>query len=131
MKNHSKITVGVLVITLIIFLFVTTIVTLPNAIAPNNVSGNYANITVKTNLTITHSKPNVLNVTVSEALNLSALNVTIKAGDTKSVICNATVRDWEGYNDIVKVNATLYQVATSNNSANDSFNNHYTMPRVF
>jgi len=106
----------------------TTLVILPNAIAPNfggNIS-NYKNVTVRTNLTITHSKPDVMNVTVSEALNLSAKNITITAGDIKRIICNATVRSWEGFNDISKVNATLYNVATSNASANDSLNNHYT-----
>lgn len=102
------------------------IVILPDAIAPNNVGPNYNNVTVHTNLTITHSKPDVLNVTISEALNLSAKNITINAGTTKNVICNATLRDWQGFNDITLVNATLYHVATSNNSANDSYNNHYT-----
>jgi len=126
MKNHSKTTVGIIVITLVFSIFFTMIVILPDAIAPNNVGPNYNNVTVHTNLTITHSKPDVLNVTISEALNLSAKNITINAGTTKNVICNATLRDWQGFNDITLVNATLYHVATSNNSANDSYNNHYT-----
>jgi hypothetical protein len=126
MKPHSKITVGILVITLVFSVIFSILITMPNAIAPNNASANYQNVTVHTNLTITHSKPDVMNVSVYEALNLSAKNITIKAGDFKSVICNATVRSWEGFNDINKVNATLYHVATSNTSANDSYDNHYT-----
>jgi hypothetical protein len=126
MKNHSKISVGILVITLLFSIVFTMLITLPDAIAPNNVSANYQNVTVRTNLTITHSKPDVMNVTVHEALNLSAKNVTITAGATKSVVCNATVRSWEGFNDIRLVNATLYHVGTANASSTDNANNHYT-----
>jgi hypothetical protein len=95
--------------------------------APNILyNNNYKNVTVKTNVTITHSKPQVLNVTVYEAQNASNRNITITAGDTKKIYCNASVRDWNGFTDITFVNATLWHVPTSNSTLNDNNNSHYT-----
>jgi hypothetical protein len=121
-KRHTVIIVLALFCLVIIF----TLLVLPKAIAPNDVGPNYKNVTVHTNLTITHSKPDVLNVTIYEALNMSNKNITITAGSTKKIYCNATVRSWEGFNDITLVNATLYHVSTSSHNATDNFNNHYT-----
>ena len=117
-----------LIITLTVFLLLAlaTMFIVPSGIAPNNVGLNYKNVTVKTNVTITHSKPQVLNVTIYEALNISNKNITIAAGMTKTVYCNATVRDWNGFNDITFANATLWHVPTSNSSAADNNNSHYT-----
>ena len=112
--------------TLFLLLALTAMFIVPSGIAPNIVGLNYANITVKTNVTITHSKPQVLNVTVYEALNISNKNITIAAGMTKKIYCNATVRDWNGFNDITFVNATLWHVPTSNSSLVNNNNNHYS-----
>ncbi len=99
----------------------------PKALAGHtNVGTNNKNVTVWTQVNITHSKPDVLNVTIYEALNYSARNITVAAGSTKQVYCNATVRSWEGFNDISNVNATLYHVATSNSTAADDLNKHYS-----
>jgi hypothetical protein len=125
MKNHSKIHVGIVAVALILVIFL--LITLPDAIAPHvNIGTNYKNVTVWTKVNITHSKPDVLNVNISEALNVSARNITINAGGMKGVICNATVRSWEGFNDITSVNATLYHLATSSSNAPDDNNSHYT-----
>jgi len=126
MKQQSKIHFGIVAVALVFCIAIFALIILPNAIAPNIPGPNYKNVTVRTNLTITHSKPDVLNVNVSEALNLSARNITVNAGGMKTVICNATVRSWEGFNDFSKVNATLYNSATSNHSALDNNNSHYT-----
>ena len=125
MKDHSKIHIGIIAIAFV-FLIIAIII-LPKAIAPHtDIGANYKNVTVWTHVNITHSKPDVLNVTVYEAQNYSARNITIVAGGTKKVYCNATVRSWEGYNDITVVNATLFNIATSNQSSANNLNNHYT-----
>lgn len=99
---------------------------LPLGIAPNNISSNYKNSTVQTHANITNSKPEILNVTIYEYLNSSARNITISAGSLKTVYCNFTVRDWNGYNDILALNASLWNTFASNFSANDDNNTHYT-----
>jgi hypothetical protein len=124
MKYHTKIYVGIIALALV-FSF-TLLILLPSALAPNIVGPNYRNVTVSTHVNITHSKPDVLNVTVHEALNVSARNITINAGGLKRVSCNATVRSWEGFNDISKVNATLWHLSTSTNNASNDNNTHYT-----
>ena len=127
MNTHSRIKVGVIALALILVIFVlTTLTILPNAIAPNVNGTNYKNVTTWTRVNITHSKPDVLNVTIYDAQNVSMTNITIIAGGKKAVICNATVRSWEGFNDITKVNATLYHYATSSHYASDDNNSHYT-----
>jgi len=124
MNKYSKIIAGVLALALI--LFILSLGILPVSKAANIVGTNYKNVTVQTFVNITHSKPDVLNVTIYEALNFSAKNITVNAGSTKTIYCNATLRNWQGYNDITSVNATLWHVATSSNNASDSFANHYT-----
>jgi hypothetical protein len=123
MNRYTKLFVSILAIA---FFFLIVLNILPTAIAPNIVGPNYKNVTVHTYVNITHSKPDVLNVTVYETLNISARNITITAGGYKSVSCNATVRSWEGFNDITVVNATLYHQATSTHNSSNNFNNHYT-----
>jgi len=123
MKYHTKLYVGIIAIAI---LFSLTLFILPQAIAPNVVGPNYKNVTVQTFLNITHSKPDVFNVTIHEATNTSLRNVTLVAGGSKGIICNATVRSWEGFNDIQTVNATLWHYASSSNDATDDNTNHYT-----
>jgi len=124
MKKNIKLAIGAIALAIILCILLLGI--LPISKAANIVGYNYKNVTMQTHVNITHSKPDVLNVTIYEALNVSARNITITAGSTKTVYCNATVRSWEGFNDIVNVNATLYHVLTSSNNASDSFANHYT-----
>ncbi len=125
MKTHSKIHIGVIALA---FLFlIITFTVLPKVFAAHvNIGTNYKNVTIWTYVNITHSKPDVLNVTIYEAQNYSARNITINAGTTKLIYCNATVRSWEGFNDITSVNATLYHNATSSSNAPDDNNSHYT-----
>jgi len=99
---------------------------LPIGIAPNNISLNYKNVTVRTQVNITNARPEVLNVTIYEDINNSARNITLNAGSFKSVICNATLRDWNGYPDIIYVNATLWHNSTSSYLSPDNNNSHYT-----
>ena len=101
------------------------VILLPLGIAPNNVSANYKNVTVWTHVNITNSRPEVLNITFQDAINASIKNITVNAGGTKTVYCNVTVRDWNGFNDIVYLNATMWHSMTSNSSAPDNNNSHY------
>ena len=94
--------------------------------APNIVGPNYRNVTVHTEVNISNSKPEVLNVSVYESQNASLINITITAGYTKKVYCNATVRDWNGFNDVYYINATLWHIATSEFNGSDDNNSHYT-----
>jgi len=124
MNTNSKIMIGILALALASFIVI--IMLLPLSIASNIPGLNYKNVTVHTNVTITHSKPDVLNVSVYDAQNYSIKNITIVAGNYKKIYCNATVRSWEGFNDISAVNATLYNFVVSNQSASDNFNAHYS-----
>jgi len=122
---NSKFVPVLIVLTLILVLAVI----LPLGMAPNNVSSNYKNVTVRTQVNITNSRPEVLNVTVSEAVNVSNRNITINAGGLKDVTCNATLRDWNGYTDITLVNvvnATLWNTYSSTLNSSDDNATHYT-----
>ena len=97
---------------------------LPLGIAPNIVGPNYKNVTVQTRLGITNSRPEILSVIFQDASNTSLRNITISAGSLKTVYCNATVRDWNGFNDIVYLNATIWHSLTSNyTAANNNMTN--------
>jgi len=111
----------------VLFVSITALIlVLPLSIAPNNISLNYKNVTIQTHVNITNSKPEILNVTIYESTNYSLKNITIAAGFSKTIFCNATVRDWNGFNDINYLNATLWHVATSSSGAVDNNNSHYT-----
>ncbi len=93
--------------------------------ALNTPGPNYKNVTVNTYVNITNAKPEVLSVRVYQDTNVSLRNITVSAGSLRLVTCNATVRDWNGYTDIVRVNATLYHISSSSNASDDN-NTHYT-----
>ncbi|MGV8085993.1 MAG: hypothetical protein ACP5N1_00025 [Candidatus Woesearchaeota archaeon] len=120
MKNKSY------VVILVSFMVLMLILILPLGISPNVVGSNYKNVTVQTQVNITNSKPEILNVTIYESSNFSARNITVNAGSLKTVFCNATVRDWNGFNDIVYLNATLWHMFTSSFNSADNNNTHYT-----
>lgn len=75
------------------------------------------NVTTKVN--VTHAMPEIDNVKVDQ-------NILLNAGTYKTVYCNVSLHDWDGYGDIANVNATLWD----NNSAvfddADDNNTHYT-----
>jgi hypothetical protein len=93
--------------------------------ADNIVNGNYKNITVHTSVNITNAKPEVLSVVVYQELNYSQRNITLLGGQLRNITCNTTIRDWNGYNDVVNVNATLFDTTSTSNST-DNNNTHYT-----
>jgi hypothetical protein len=115
----------VLLVTAFLLVVLATMFVIPSIIAPNIVGLNYKNVTVWTRANITNAKPEVLNVTMYEAANSSAKNITVAAGMTKTIYCNATVRDWDGFNDIKYVNASIWHSTSSYTNA-DNNNSHYT-----
>jgi hypothetical protein len=80
------------------------------------------NVSVDTTVNITNSIPEVIFVQIEGG----AANITINAGTNRTVLCNATVRDWNGGATITNVSATFYHNATSNSTYPDDNNNHYT-----
>jgi hypothetical protein len=83
-----------------------------------NADPNYRNVSIDTKVNITGSAPVITNVTVTGP-------VILTPGALTYVVCNVTVRDYNGYNDIRIVNATLFH-QTSSEWAGDENNTHYT-----
>ena len=98
----------------------------PISKASNIITGNYNNITVHTSVHISNSKPEVLTVRVYQDNTPAVPNITLNAGSTRNITCNTTIRDWDGYHDIVNVNATIWNVGASQSNALDDNNTHYT-----
>jgi hypothetical protein len=83
---------------------------------------NYDMVNVTTRVNVTNALPEILNVTVGVS---TPLNITLNAGATTLVQCNASMRDWNGHNDINLVNATFYYFLNSSQQSDDR-NEHYT-----
>jgi hypothetical protein len=111
---------------IVLSLLILVVLFLPLGIAPNINGTNYKNVTVWTHVNITNSRPEVLSVAIQDWANTSLPNITVNAGGYKNIMCNVSLRDWNNYNDITYVNATLWHVATSNSSFVDDNNSHYT-----
>ena len=79
---------------------------------------NYEYVNVTTRANITNAGPEILEVLIDQ-------DITLNAGSTKLVQCNSTIRDWNGWDDIILVNATLYHETSTSNAA-DNGNTHYT-----
>lgn len=86
-----------------------------------NAQYNYDHVNVTTIVNITNAYPEILNLTVG----LDNSNFTLSAGTQRTLYCNATIRDYNGFNDITLVNATLYYYLNSSDQADDN-NEHYT-----
>ncbi len=84
-----------------------------------SVGPNYRNVSIDTRVNITNAKPEILLVTVTDP-------ITLNAGSTKYVECNATIRDWNGGNTITNVSASLWDNNTVTQADPDDNNNHYT-----
>ncbi|MGV8162903.1 MAG: hypothetical protein ACP5N2_06250 [Candidatus Nanoarchaeia archaeon] len=85
-------------------------------------SYNYEFVNVTTRVNITNAYPEIMSMMVGDP---SEFNVTLNAGSTRLVQCNATIRDWNGYNDIANVNATLFDSRNLSSDLDDN-NTHYT-----
>jgi hypothetical protein len=79
---------------------------------------NYEYVNVTTTANITNAGPEILEVRLEDS-------ITLNAGTYKTITCNSTIRDWNGWDDIISVNATLYHNTSSHESIDDG-NTHYT-----
>ena len=91
----------------ILFLAVLTI-----TINQSSISLSYDATNVTTLVNITQSYPVILSVSLN-----GGTPITLNEGTTKDVVCQVTIRDYNGYADINLTNATLFDNATSNSSA--------------
>ncbi|MGV8169316.1 MAG: hypothetical protein ACP5N3_04640 [Candidatus Nanoarchaeia archaeon] len=85
-------------------------------------SYNYEYVNVTTKVNITNAYPEIMNITVGSP---SPLNITLNAGATRLVQCNASIRDWNGFDEIANVSATFYDSRNVSSDPDDN-NTHYT-----
>ena len=90
----------------------------------NTPSPNYENVTVWTRINVTNAKPEIFPVVINEGLPLLP-NITLRGGGIRNVLCNATIRDWNGMDDNITVNGSLYFAVAGYNASDDN-NTHYT-----
>ncbi|MDD9954110.1 MAG: hypothetical protein OXR66_07285 [Candidatus Woesearchaeota archaeon] len=83
---------------------------------------NNRNVSVDTTVNITESLPTVLDVLI----NGGETNLTLNAGGTLEVECNASIRDYNGGATITDVSATFYDQLNSNDTDVDDNNTHYS-----
>lgn len=103
-----KIGIYMTIIVIVLFLYV-----------DNARSYNFEYINVTTHVNVTHAYPFIDEIIIDQ-------DILLFAGTTKTINCNVTVVDWNGYNDIVGVNATLWDDDATTMGAADNYNNHYT-----
>jgi hypothetical protein len=83
---------------------------------------NYENVTVDTKVNITSSKPVITNIEIQQG----NATITLNAGMTREIICNVTVQDYNGWDDVTAVNATFFDGNSVTMADPDNENNHYT-----
>jgi hypothetical protein len=83
-------------------------------------SYNFDTENITTQVNVTSAQPDVVAVSIN-----AGQNVTLNAGSTTQVVCNASLRDWNGYNVITAVNATLYYYLNLSGQS-DNKHQHYT-----
>ena len=83
-----------------------------------NAQYNYDHVNVTTRVNITNAFPEILQMYIQDP-------ITLNAGGIQTVFCNATIRDWNGFNDITSVNATFYYYLNESWHTDDD-NEHYT-----
>jgi len=98
---------------LLLLSFVLTLLVLPSSLAYN-----YEHVNVTATVNVTNAGPEVIEVRPEDPIVLSA-------GGYKTVSCNTTVKDWNGFNDIDSVNATLYFYLNDSSDPDDE-DEHYT-----
>ena len=78
----------------------TTVIAMPRS------GTNYSSI--ESRLNVTNKNPSVSQVNMYRLSNLAQASIDLTEGTTTTIICNATVEDWNGWSDIAAVNATIY-----------------------
>lgn len=123
LKSRKNVRVALGILLVVSLFFIAVIIPIK---ADNIIGNNYKNITVRTSVNITNSRPDVLSVRVFPETNITFNNVTLSAGSVRNINCNATIRDWNGFADVVIVNATLFDSVNAQFNSSDNNNTHYT-----
>lgn len=85
-----------------------------------NAQYNYDHVNVTTIVNVTNAYPEIISIVIN-----GGSPFIQNAGGTKTLECNASIRDFNGFNDISIVNATLYHFYNTSDQADDA-NEHYT-----
>jgi len=113
MIDNQKSAKGNFIISLILIALSTIILSFTYVVGYNF---EYVNVTSTVN--ITNAYPVITSVIIDQ-------NILLNAGTTKTVYCNATMYDWNGYADIVNVNATIWENLTYTQDAALNNNSKY------
>jgi hypothetical protein len=91
------------------------------------IAANITNVSVLAKLNVTNTEPNITMVNLDDDVKTPAHEIDLTANGITAVTCNATVWDYNGWQDIDpgSINATLYIRSIGVNSNNDN-NDHYT-----
>ncbi|MFH1506732.1 MAG: hypothetical protein ABIE94_07165 [archaeon] len=82
---------------------------------------NYENVTIDTTVNVTDSKPEIINVVIQGGV----ASIDLTPGSNLTILCNVTIRDFNGGDTLNEVNATFYHIYNSTDTADDN-NWHYT-----
>ena len=85
----------------------------------------YDSTPIESRVNVTNSAPVVSQVILYESDDGSQASIDLEQGTTENLTCNATVDDLNGWEDIVGVNATIYDSDTHNSSSVDDKNFKY------
>lgn len=107
-KTYNTAKKGAVLFFLLLFYF---------AVFSVNSEAQYTSRNVTTQVNVTNAGPEIVTFYMENPIVLSA-------GSERTVFCNATLRDYNGYNDINQVNATFYYF--QNLSSPDDKNVHYS-----
>ena len=106
-------------------IFAVACILLGVSLTTENVFGaNVTNTTVIAKVNVTNTEPNLYIVKIDSPLDANR-NIDLTANTATIVICNGSVQDINGFDDIKNVTATLYDTAVGSGAANAN-NNHYT-----
>ncbi len=94
------------------------IIALVFSLQSNAQLGPFDNVNVTTTVNITNALPVIIDFAVDQ-------DITLNVGSTKTVTCNATIRNWGGYNNLENVNGTFYYYLNESSDPDDN-NVHYT-----
>ena len=113
----------------IILLFAVISALIGVSFTTNYVAGatNVTNATITAKLNVTNTEPNITSVILDDLNDAVANEIDLTSNAVTQVFCNATVFDFNGWQDIDadSVNATIFVTSNGVDAADDN-NDHYT-----
>src|SRR3989338_3757598 len=85
---------------------------------------NVSNATVTARVNVSNTEPDLNVVRISSPLDANG-NIDLTANTATTVVCNGSVHDVNGFDDIKNVTSTLYDNSVGSGAADDN-NTHYT-----